>query len=90
MTICEKVYVFSSIFDSHSLTIFQKDLMKNMQFCQLSKIDLPIVKDLGILVLVLVTRSRSLHVLPLANSGLGQSSIQVFHREPQTLKKTYL
>ena len=61
--------------------------MKNMQFCQLSKIDLPIVKDLGILVLVLVTRSRSLHVLPLANSGLGQSSIQVFHREPQTLKK---
>ena len=31
----------------HSLTICQKDLKKSMQFRQLSKIDLPIVKDLG-------------------------------------------
>ena len=42
------------------MTICQKDLMKNMQFRQLSKIDLPIVKDLC------NSRSRSLHVLPLA------------------------
>ena len=37
--------------------------MKSMQFRQLSKIALPIVKDCLILVLILVT--HSLHVLPL-------------------------
>ena len=65
LTISEKVYVFSSIFDNQQVILWQltqKDLMKSMQFRQLSKIALPIVKDCLILVLILVT--RSLHVLP--------------------------
>ena len=41
--------------------------MKSMQFHQLSKIALPIVKDCLILLLILVT--RSLHVLPLPAPG---------------------
>ena len=45
--------------------------MKSMQFHQLSKIALPIVKDCLILVLILVT--RSLHVLPLNETETDKS-----------------